>query len=321
MGKHQEVMTLLHKGENFVEYSHAVSNEIESFYQIWLQSGKQHSQAHTDVDLTNRISTTGTEAKANNAQTGCKFEVQFDTMKQVNKQSKFGRNVKRISQEVEDAPIVTDDFATELRACDVATDIPRLPRGINFSGDAAEAILAARPGQIVQITREHEDKQWLYGSILVDAPGKPTTGETSGWFPKSIAKVSNNEDMKKVAKAMGGGGAAELAPPDTWTNHDAKSMEVQVVEVQKGSPECNTVEASFLHTLKTHHHYHTIKVKKVERIQNPVLWQSFAVKRNVINQSKATNNKGDKTKKWLFHGTSIDTGELPRRSVHGGCGG
>ena len=98
-------------------------------------------------------------------------------------------------------------------------------------------------------------------------------------------------------------------------------MEVQVVEVQKGSQECNTVEASFLHTLKTHHHYHTIKVKKVERIQNPVLWQSFAVKRNVINQSKATNNKGDKTKKWLFHGTSIDTGELPRRSVHGGCGG
>ena len=48
----------------------------------------------------------------------------------------------------------------------------------------------------------------------------------------------------------------------------------------------------------------------MERIQNPVLWQSFAVKRNVIDQSTdARNNKGKKTKMWLFHGTSIDTGE------------
>ena len=59
-----------------------------------------------------------------------------------------------------------------------------------------------------------------------------------------------------------------------------------------------------------------LQVRKVERIQNPILWQSFAVKSNVINQAEtAQNNHGDKTKMWLFHGTSEDTGKS-RLSVY-----
>ena len=262
MGNHQKAMTLIHKGENFVEYSHAVSNEIEACYQLWLQSGSSQGASRTDVDLTNRISTTGTEAKANNAHTGCLFEIRFDTMKQVNKQSAFARNIKRVRVQIEAAPDVADHFAADLRASDVATDIPPLPNGVNFMGDEAEAILAARPGQIVQVAREHEDRLWLYGSVLVDAPGASTTDTagsvSTGWFPRSIAQVAGAEDLKRVAEAMGGGGAAELAPPDCWQNVDKNTL--QIFEVPKGSAECTKVEEFFLHTLKSHPHYHTVKV-------------------------------------------------------------
>ena len=68
-------------------------------------------------------------------------------------------------------PMLTDQFSPKIRASEIATDIPPLPAGVSFSGETAEAVLAARPGQIVQVAREHEDGQWLYGTVLVDAEG------------------------------------------------------------------------------------------------------------------------------------------------------
>ena len=56
--------------------------------------------------------------------------------------------------------------------------------------------------------------------------------------------------------------------------------------------------------------------KKVERVQNLQMWQSYAVKRNIIKNAKSmTNNQGDKVKTWLFHGTSIDT--VPKIQTQG----
>ena len=262
MNEHEDTMTLMHKGENFVQYSHSVSNEIEANYQIWLQSSKSQDRNAIDVDLTNRISTTGTEAKAKNAHTGCLFEVHFDRMKQVNKKSGFSRNVKRVQVKVDAPPVVPDNFGSELRASDIETNIPPLPEGINFIGDDAESILAARPGQIVQVARAHEDDMWLYGSVLVNEPGASDASSdgntTTGWFPKSIAQVAGAEDLKRVAEAMGDAGAAGLAPPDTWQNVDKNVL--QIFEVPAGSAECNTVETSFMHTLKNHHRYNKVKV-------------------------------------------------------------
>ena len=163
MTKHQEVMTLLYKGENFVEYAHSVSNELEAAYQMYKMG--QGSDA-CDVDLNNRISTTGTEQKANNAHTGCLFEVHFQNMSQVNKNSKFKRNVKRVEVERAVLPEIQEDFAIELDPKQVVNtgDVPPLPADVDFVGTSKnepERILSAMPGQIIQVSRTHEDNVWL----------------------------------------------------------------------------------------------------------------------------------------------------------------
>ena len=119
-----------------------------------------------DVDLNNRIGTTGTEQKANNAHTGCLFEVQFQNMSQVNKNSKFKRNVKRVEVERAVAPDIQEDFAIELDPKQVVNmgDVPPLPADVDFVGTSEnepERILSAMPGQIIQVSRNHEDNVWL----------------------------------------------------------------------------------------------------------------------------------------------------------------
>jgi len=318
MGNHQPQMTLAHEGLNFVEYAHGVNNEIEDNYQLFLKGqGITH-----DLDLENKISTTGTEAKANNAHTGCLFELNFQTMKQVNKNSGFGRNLKRTQVERAFQPLPVDlDIIIEMDEAEQLTgDVPPLPAGIDFKGDAAreiepEHILAARPGQIIQVSREHDDKVWLYGSIIIDAASASKSNtETTGWFPKTIAKPAGAEEMKKVAKMMGGGAGDVLKPPPTWTNPE--NSQLQVIEVT--DREFQAVKDSFMSTLLTHSRYKSIKVQKIERIQNLTMWQSYAVKRQQIlmrdkgpdGKNWRQNNKGELERKWMFHGTSMDTGEL-----------
>ena len=318
MGNHQPQMTLAHEGLNFVEYAHGVNNEIEDNYQLFLRGqGSTH-----DLDLENRISTTGTEAKAHHAHTGCLFELNFQTMKQVNKNSGFGRNLKRTQVERAFQPLPVDlDIIIEMDEAEQLTgDVPPLPAGIDFKGDAAreiepEHILAARPGQIIQVSREHDDKVWLYGSIIIDAAGASKSNtETTGWFPKTIAKPAGAEEMKKIAEMMGGGAGDVLKPPPTWTNPE--NSQLQVIEVT--DREFQAVKDSFMSTLLTHSRYKSIKVQKIERIQNLTMWQSYAVKRQQIlmrdkgpdGKNWRQNNKGELERKWMFHGTSMDTGEL-----------
>ena len=119
--------------------------------------------------------------------------------------------------------------------------------------------------------------------------------------------------MKKIAKVMGGGGGTNvLKPPRSWT--DPENPALRIIDVV--GKERDQVEAFFMTTLKTHHRYSSIKVKKVERVQNLQMWQSYAVKRNIIKNVKSmTNNQGDKVKTWLFHGTSIDT--VPKIQTQG----
>ena len=70
---------------NFIAYSGTVCAELDWKYNEWVLSGKSERLAKADVDLSGRISSTGTEHKVNNLGTGAVFTIDFANLKQINK--------------------------------------------------------------------------------------------------------------------------------------------------------------------------------------------------------------------------------------------
>ena len=93
IGKHHE-SDVLQPG-NFVRYAGTVCAELDAKYAAWTSSGKSDSLQCAPVDLTDRIASTGTEAKAQNEHTGTAFEIDFASMRQKNTQSGYTREVRR----------------------------------------------------------------------------------------------------------------------------------------------------------------------------------------------------------------------------------
>ena len=66
--------------------------------------------------------------------------------------------------------------------------------------------------------------------------------------------------MKRVAGVMKNSDTS-LAPPATWEDMDETSRALPLYEVQKSSAEFKQAEASFMHTLKNHRYYSSVKVR------------------------------------------------------------
>ena len=78
--------------------------------------------------------------------------------------------------------------------------------------------------------------------------------------------TADAEDMKRVAGVMKNSDTS-LAPPATWEDMDETSRALPLYEVQKSSAEFKQAEASFMHTLKNHRYYSSVKVR---------LWDFYA---------------------------------------------
>ena len=98
IGKHNP-SDVLQPG-NFVAYAGSVCIELDSHWdrrvKAVLMNARVTGLDQVDVDLADRIGSTGTEQKAHNAHTGTVFQIDFTRMKQVNKKSGFARDVKRV---------------------------------------------------------------------------------------------------------------------------------------------------------------------------------------------------------------------------------
>uniref|UniRef100_G1KJA6 Poly [ADP-ribose] polymerase n=1 Tax=Anolis carolinensis TaxID=28377 RepID=G1KJA6_ANOCA len=86
-----------------------------------------------------------------------------------------------------------------------------------------------------------------------------------------------------------------VALPKQW--EDMKGLSVKLVLLQQATQEYQDVENRFRHGCPTS------KIQKIERVQNPFLWQSYQVKKQELDKKNGqTNNE-----KILFHGTPDST--------------
>jgi len=92
---------------NWVRYAGNVCAELDDFYAKFVGAEYDPAYAVHPLDLTDRIASTGTEMKANNAHTGCAFSVDFEKMEQKNVKSGFTRKMLREEFQAA-APIMPD---------------------------------------------------------------------------------------------------------------------------------------------------------------------------------------------------------------------
>ncbi|XP_046954843.1 protein mono-ADP-ribosyltransferase PARP14 isoform X2 [Lynx rufus] len=88
---------------------------------------------------------------------------------------------------------------------------------------------------------------------------------------------------------------SEVGIPEHWS--DMKQQDVCVVELQPGHAEYATVASKFNQTCS--HFY----IEKIERIQNPDLWNSYQTKKKAMDAKYGHKNN----EKQLFHGTDVDS--------------
>ncbi|XP_032725407.1 protein mono-ADP-ribosyltransferase PARP14 isoform X2 [Lontra canadensis] len=88
---------------------------------------------------------------------------------------------------------------------------------------------------------------------------------------------------------------SEVKTPEHW--NDMKQQDFCVVELQPGHAEYNTVASKFNQTCS--HFY----IEKIERIQNPDLWNCYQTKKKTMDAKNGHKNN----EKQLFHGTDADS--------------
>ncbi|XP_056145314.1 protein mono-ADP-ribosyltransferase PARP14 isoform X2 [Lampris incognitus] len=93
-----------------------------------------------------------------------------------------------------------------------------------------------------------------------------------------------------------------IRPPPTWTRMDNKQLDI--VDLDPTSEEYKKVEKKIIQTSRTPNFVtqSTIKVVKIQRIQNKGLWQMYAVKKQALDKKHPTN----KNEMNLYHGTTAE---------------
>jgi poly [ADP-ribose] polymerase 10/14/15 len=299
--RHKSSMVL--SGTNFVSYSREVSGQLEYGFQLW-QEGRGLTEFR--VDLEDKVESSPTGNKVNATGTGSHYEVNFETLVQMNSKSKYPRTVRR-----EEVPL--SDDAVE--------GLPLLPDGIVF-GDEGENLLPTYVGQVIQVSKVHPSEKWKFGNVLYDPVVERALKQhqasessdddglnavlqnalhdrpTSGWFPTMVTKRADVHVMKTLLGKLGGQGADTLKPPPTWQ----EGLEGKL-EVPFHSPEYKEVTEFFMDAM--YGQKGRVRVTKVERVQNLPLWQSYAVKKQTMKSRDAQHvvHNHDVERKWLFHGT------------------
>jgi poly [ADP-ribose] polymerase 10/14/15 len=288
---------------HWVQYAGGVAAELEEKYALY-KNGK--GQRLHQTDLTDRISSTGTEAKSHGQDSGAKYTIDFEDMKQINSKSKYERAILRreVPTEAPLAPAVTVTSASAGMSFSASPSTNGIPKEL-----AKEVFLALKTGSIVQVSKQRSDG-WAYGNVIYNPDGEmapPSDGISfdAGWFPMEYTTPPTKEALKQLQDMVGPAGADCLAPPSSWT--DLKDPLIAELFSVPDSPEKQSVATSFLRTLSSN-----VQVVKVERIQNLSLWQSFAVKRQtMLSREGKTATAADTLatgleRMWLFHGTKVD---------------
>nr|XP_009491491.1 PREDICTED: poly [ADP-ribose] polymerase 14 [Pelecanus crispus] len=98
-----------------------------------------------------------------------------------------------------------------------------------------------------------------------------------------IIRVDKSEDQESTVL------------PATWD--DMQNQRLKIVELKPETREYRDVQEKFLQTCQS------LKIEKIERVQNPFFWKAYQIKkREMDNKNGTTNNE-----RLLFHGTSKES--------------
>ena len=264
----------------WIKYENDTSKQLEDFYQQW-RKNRSGSGKLVDLEL-------GGQRKIRNGNTGLAYQINFETMQQTNKRTKFQRRVYRQEQ-------YRNNTSESLEELPVAPPLRKFKKGQGF--------LPTFTGQLIQIIKATAGNQWYYGQVIVDSGDKKTSSLPSeGWFPAVLCQVIGQDFAEQVsANTSPLIPAVDLSPPKTWTSA-VEGLETVSLTSQEYREVVASFDASSLSNAQG--------VVKVERVQKLDLWRSYAVKLDGI-RTRYTNNPGslshnsqDKLEmKWLFHGT------------------
>ena len=165
-----------------------------------------------------------------------------------------------------------------------------------------------QPGQLVQISKRRDDG-WAFGTVMYEPPEISEERDSSkiqqrradsGWFVLSLTSTPSRAEFKKLQKSLGGAAAGDvLKPPATW-DHNDDPLAVLRVPLQAGDPKYDEVVAAFRKSATSQ------KVVSVERVQNTVLYQSYAAKRQTMCLRDPQKGLARFERRWLFHGSCGD---------------
>merc|ERR1719460_2252634 len=290
------------KAPAWVQYAGSVATELEA-----AMTKFQHDPArfrYHNTDLTDRISTTGTEAKAHGEGTGCKYKIDFQRMLQVNMTSGYERPVLREMSVIEPTVIQLD-----------SAKAPTLGKPARLNSDdsvhdddtnlADQPLLELMNGQLIQVQKRRSDGVW-YGSVLFATGSAKRTMNKAGWFPMQHLAEASTAMVSTFRASLGSAGAAQLAPPPTWADQ-VNQTSVAKFPVSLTSREGQALSAKFMSTMRSSR----VSIRSITRIQNVSMWQSYAVKRiGVMKRDTGTQYDSSRLERvYLFHGTSQDTAD------------
>ena len=291
---------------NFVSYAGSVCAELDQKY----SDSRRGGELMVEVDLNDRIGSTGTEQKAHNQHTGVVFEIDFGAMLQRNKVSGFTRKILRVEHTPEAMVKVMEPAAakSEWRRSTNAPSktVPGKPHVQSKPDDIAQDdSLILHKGQLVQTSKQRPDG-WAFGSVVLDVmeerPAISVDGMSTqaGWFPLACTDLPAPEQLSELQGKMGANANNALSPPPYWTPV-ADPLRPDIIALKDDSAEYRQVHGAFMKRSPN------IKVISIERIQNTSMWQSYAVKRQTILEREKEDMSTAKVSRleriWLFHGT------------------
>jgi len=212
----------------------------------------------------------------------------------------FGANADGAAEGAED-----DGAGGEIALTAVLAKAPPAPQALWLDRDIADAgdvdldaIEAPAPALGVNEAKTEAEAEEL------GLPGRDDADDVdrgAGWFPSQFVRNAKTHEFREMLKALGPEGAVDaLAPPETWSPNPDPSR-ARMVELAAGSEERTAVEAAFRATCGS-------RVTAVRRVENLVLWQSYAAKRQTMLERARREGVGASNYERvnLFHGSSAD---------------
>jgi len=221
-----------------------------------------------------------------------RIDLRAETQTRVN--TSFTRAIRRKDAAAAAIPITRKKSTPDVLG---TMAIPHLPAELS-------PLLVAVAGTLVQVSKVRDDG-WSYGNVVftpddasVDTRMPDTWSWDAGWFPDAIGRMPNQKDLEPLNERMGSGAADCLKPPESWS---AVKDPLLAECLPASASETQEVTSAFMHTAPA-----GVSVKRVLRIQNLSMWQSYAVKRQTILSREQNVNTERLERRWLFHGTNVE---------------